>query len=305
MTVRNFSDQGFDDYRKQRKRMQAKLGTQTAAHVYDNEALRELEQVEAREVRDQRLTREVHDFFAAATKQAAAIVDRVARDAQQQAGEKVEQEMEGFLIDSLSRMNTFVLTVLKEKRGPIAETQMEPSVGNIVGASLDEFRWEGTADIGDKHIGQDPFETSVDDVQREFREQVGASTGATDAAAPIDEHLVAATQPAGDDDGTDTLPEVAGTPRSTAASAPDALRSAPAPVPARAATAAPAPAASAAAKPSATASAAAAAAPPAAAGSREELERFKEALKALVRQGLMTREQAKAAWQARVQAPLG
>jgi hypothetical protein len=39
----------------------------------------------------------------------------------------------------------------------------------------------------------------------------------------------------------------------------------------------------------------------AATAAREDLDRFKEALKALVRQGMMTREQAKAAWQARVQ----
>src|SRR5687767_6655466 len=112
MTVRNFSDQGFDDFRKERKRMQAKLGPQGPATGYENQALRELEQAEAKEVREQQLTREVHDFFAAATKQAAQIVDRVAKDAQEITGARVEQEMESFLIDSLARMNTFVLTVL-------------------------------------------------------------------------------------------------------------------------------------------------------------------------------------------------
>ncbi len=294
MTVRNFSDQGFDDYRKQRKRMQAKLGPQGPALGYENQALRELEQVEAREVRDQQLTREVHDFFAAATRQAAQIVDRVSRDAQQQAGERVEAEMESFLFDSLARMNTFVLTVMKEKRGPVAETLMEPSVGNIVGVSLDEFRFEGTADIGDKHIGQDPFDTSVDDVQREFREQVGASAGAEQHPAPIDEHLVAAVQP--DDADADAAPaakdQTAAQPSArqsgaSAAKAPGALRTAPAAVPAPVPAAAAAPA-----QPADSAPAPGARAP-------AELERFKEALKTLVRQGMMTKEQARAAWQAR------
>ncbi|MGB3970170.1 MAG: hypothetical protein WBO45_25775, partial [Planctomycetota bacterium] len=188
MTVRKFSDQGFDDFRKERKRMRAKLGPQ-GGHAYDNQALRELEQVEAREVREQQLTREVHDFFAAATKQAASIVERVARDVQQVTGERVEQEMESFLIDSLARMNTFVLTVLHQRRGGIAETHVEPSIGNLVGAPLDEFRFAGTADVGDKHIGQDPFATPVDEVQREFREQV-APRDDGGGAVPIDQHLV-------------------------------------------------------------------------------------------------------------------
>ena len=269
MTVRKFSDQGFDDYRKERKRMQAKLGPQAPAAGYDNNALRELEQVEAREVRDQQLTREVHDFFQAATRQAASIVEKVAKDAMQETGERVEQEMEAFLIDSLTRMNSFIMTVLKERRGPIAETQMEPSVGNIVGPSLDEFRFMGTAETGDKHIGQDPFDTAVDDVQREFREQVGQATGAPDqSAVPIDQHLVASMQPeapaADSKPVAGPLPNVASTTRTTAA----------APLPA---------------------------APKAKSTGDADLDRFKEALKTLVRQGMMTREEARTAWQARLQ----
>jgi hypothetical protein len=199
MTVRKFSDQGFDDYRKERKRTQAKLGPQAPSLGYDNQALRELEQVEAREFRDQRLTREVHDFFAAATRQAASIVERVAKDAMAQTGERVEQEMESFLIESLGRMNTFVLSVLKERRPQVAETQMEPSVGNIVGESLDEFRAEGTAEMEDKHLGQDPFDTPVEEVRREFREQVG-DAAAAEAVTPIDQHLVASMQGAEDEE---------------------------------------------------------------------------------------------------------
>lgn len=283
MTVRKVSDQGFDDFRKERKRMQAKIGPQAPTLGYENQALRELEQVEAREVRDQQLTREVHDFFQAATRQAASIVERVAKDALQETGARVEQEMESFLIDSLTRMNTFIMAVLKERRGPVAETRMEPSVGNIVGPSLDEFRFAGTSAVEDKHIGQDPFDTPVDDVQREFREQVGQASGATDEAPmPIDQHLVAAVQPA-DEAATDDAPPppaAAVPPRPTAAPAPAAM-------PATSRTTAALP------MPSET---------KAAAGANADLERFKEALKSLVRQGTMTRDEAKAAWQTRLQA---
>ena len=262
MTIRKTSDQGFDDFRRARLRVQAKLGPQAPATGFENNALRELEQAEEREVRDQQLTREVHDFFAAATRQAAAIVDRVARDAEREAGAKVEQEMESFLIDSLARMNNFVLTVLQQRRGQIAETQMEPRIGNLLGSSLDQFRHAGTADIGDKHIGKNPFAIALDDVQREFRAIVASS----EPAGMVDEDAAA-------DAAAAEAPEVE-----------PAAKLPPAPAPVTRTTAVSSPEA--------------AAAPEGV----DELERFKAALKALVRQGVMTREEARAAWQARLQA---
>ena len=290
MSVRNYSDQGFDDYRRERQRMRAKIGPQPSALGYENNALRELEQVEAQEVRDQQLTREVHEFFATATRQAAAIVEKVSRDAQQEAGQRVEQEMESFLIDSLARMNNFVLAVLQQRRNGVAETQMEPKIGNLAGASLDEFRWSGTAEGADKHIGQDPFATAVDDVRREFRAQVGETgTEGPAVAVPIDQHLVAAvTDPVPDPEVAS--PPVRGAGKAAVAAEPQ-LPSPPAPVTrsttAKAATPMPE---------------AAAGAQSAEGDANAELERFKGALKALVRQGVMSREEARAAWQARLQA---
>ncbi|MCC7399591.1 MAG: hypothetical protein IT455_21185 [Planctomycetes bacterium] len=273
MAIRNQQD-GFDDYRRERRRQQVRMGPTGSVLGYENSALRELEQVEARETRDRQLTREVHDFFAAATKQAATIVEKVAHHAQVEAGERLEQEMESFLIDSLSRMNTFVVTALQSRRNAqVAETQMEPTVANIVGPVLDEFRWEGTAEVLDKHIGQDPFATSVEDVQRDFRAQIGEVQGVdAAAAAPIEDHLVAEVQPPADEEPAE------------AAAAVVEAEPAPEPGPEAAAMAAAAPAAEPELDPV------------------QELERFKSALKALVRQGVMNRAEASAAWQARLQA---
>src|SRR5690606_28484986 len=118
----------------------------TSVLGYENNALRELEKVEAREVRDQQLTREVHDFFAAATRQAAAIVEKVSLDAEEQATERMQGEVEGFLIDTLSRMNGFIMTVMQKRRnGNVAETHVEPDLKHLVGPELDEFRYEGAA----------------------------------------------------------------------------------------------------------------------------------------------------------------
>lgn len=265
------SHQGFDSFRLERKRIQHKIGASTRPATYENETLRELEAVEQREVRDQQLTREVHEFFASATRQAAGIVERVARDAQAAAGERIEQEMESFLIDALARMNTFVVTVLQHRRTQVAEQQLEPSLGNLVGQSLDEFRWAGTAEVGDKHIGQDPFATDLDDVRREFRTAAGAEA-ANAAVTPVEEHL-AARHGEGPQD-------VEPAPKALAAAA------SPKPAPAAALPAAESPV-----EP-----------PPAAPveASAEELERFKSALKSLVKAGTMTRDEARAAWQTRL-----
>ena len=74
---------GFEDFRWERKRSQTKRPPPPNPLGFPaNDALKELEKVEAKEVLDQQLTREVHDFFAAATRQAAGIVERVARDAE-------------------------------------------------------------------------------------------------------------------------------------------------------------------------------------------------------------------------------
>lgn len=267
MHVRS-NDQGFDNFRRERKRIQSKMAPNRVLG-YENEALRELEEVEAREVRDQQLTREVHEFFAAATKQAAGIVERVAKDAQAEAGMRVEQEMESFLIDALARMNTLVVSIIHTKRPPVAAEDMEPRIANLVGQTLDEFRWAGTADIADKHIGQDPFATDVDDVRREFREAcAGSKAEAAVAPESIEEHLVAEVQPESEvPEGLPVEPQ----------------QEAPAEQPETAAEAAPA-----------------AAEPPPGPGPEEELERFKTALKALVKQGTMTRDEARAAWQTRL-----
>jgi hypothetical protein len=276
---RSHSDQGFDDFRRERKRVRAKLGPQASVLGYENQALRELEQVEAAEVRDQQLTREVHDFFAEATKQAAAIVNKVATQAKVEVGERLEGEVESFLIDTLSRMNRFVVTVMQQRHNPsVAEAQVEPHVGHIVGEGLDEFRWEGTTETRDAHIGQDPFETDLEEVQREFRAVVGEMVHA-EPVASMEEHMVA--QTADDDDAADRY----------GSEAPDdeqADEQAHAPT---AKTAAPA--------------ATKAGADDTEDGPRDiaaELESFKGALKALVRQRVMQREEARAAWNARLAA---
>ncbi|MCR9247038.1 MAG: hypothetical protein NXI31_18550 [bacterium] len=277
-------DSDFDRYRKNRIRHRAKVPIDGDSS-YENSALRELEKVEARELQDQQLTREVHDFFADATRQAATIVERMAHDAEAENEQKIDQEMESFLIDAFARMNGLVMNMLQQRKDG-GETRVEPKVANLVGRMLDEFRWEGTADLLDKHIGQDPFATDLDDVRRELQAHVGdpAEMDTDGAAAPIEEHLVANVEPgeAEEPRAEDDMPEV------------EVVDDVEPEAPAMASEMASAAPESPAIEPASGAATAAA--------SRDELERFKEALKSLVRQGTMTRDEARAAWATRLQA---
>ena len=288
----------FDAFRRERKRVQAKMGPQASVLGYENNALRELEQVEAKEIRDQQLTREVHDFFAAATRQAAAIVERVSHDAETQASERMQGEVEGFLIDTLSRMNGFIMTVMQKRRNVnVAEAHVEPDVKHLVGPELDEFRYEGTPEVRDAHIGQDPFATPLDDVRREFLAVVADMDGEHHPAESIDDHLVA--EMTEDPADQDEMPESGyaesedSEPDYEAAASGDA---------AQGSLQDEAEDESAAAQLSEQEEDAHRAMldeeplPTVA----EELETFKGALKALVRQGVMQREEARAAWNARL-----
>jgi hypothetical protein len=281
MQPRNNTDQ-FDDFRRERKRVKAKLGPQTSVLGYENSALRELEQQEAEEVRDQQLTREVHDFFAAATRQAAAIVEKVAHDAEEQACERMQGEVEGFLMETLSRMNGFIMTVMQQRQnGNVAETHVEPDVKHLVGSELDEFRYAGSPEARDAHIGQDPFATPLEDVQREFRAVVAEMDG-EQAAESIDGHLVAEVC---DSENEQDLRE----------QAPEELAQEESPTKE----------VNAAEQPETEAASADTQSELSEDASKTtieaELETFKSALKALVRQGVMQREEARAAWNARLQ----
>lgn len=278
MQLQRRGDSDFDTFRQERQRSRAKAGPQASVLGYENPALRELEQVEAREIRDKQLSREVHEFFAAATKKAASIVERVAHDAEREAGERMEAEVEGFLMDALSRMNNFIQTVMHQRRFQgVAETHVEPSVGNLVGEGLDEFRWAGSPGGREAHLGQDPFDTALEDVQAEFRAVVAGMEGEIDEALSIDEHLVAETS---GEEGYDESDATGGPEAEHAVAAADQEEVAP--------------------LPAGDAAMQELDAQQPEQDPEAELEQFKKALKALVRQGVLGREEARAAWLTRV-----
>lgn len=263
----------FEKFRRERQKRRQQ-NAEPARRFDGNDALREIERVERKEMQDRQLTRDVHDFFASATQTAASIMEKVAHTAKTEATERLTGEMEEFLLDACRRMNTLVADVVGHARGRVAEERVEAQVHNIVGQPLDGFRSAGTANLADRHLGQDPFEVDVEAVCREFRELLGKREVAP--PVPVD---AAADAPAPPDEVPAPAPEARAEPAGAAAPA----------------------------TPTAVATRAPVAAAPVATANRAaqvdaELRKFQATLKQLVRDGTMTREEARAAWQTRVQA---
>jgi hypothetical protein len=152
---------GFENFRRERNKRRMESGPlrpmgQNAA------VLRELEEVEAREVRNQQLTREVHEFFAEATRTAASIVTQVAEHAETEVQEAVTHEMTEFLAETMRRVQEFVELVQVSTPDGVAQRDVAVNMQNIVGHVLDSFRFAGDAVTAEAHVGQDPFRTPLD-----------------------------------------------------------------------------------------------------------------------------------------------
>jgi hypothetical protein len=285
-------DSGFDAYRRDRNQRRMQSGTPLRPIGKGQDVLREIEAAEAREVQEQRLTREVHDFFADATRTAATIVQKVTEVHENEASGRLSNEMEEFLVETIRRAQSFV-QLLQFAKGPDGERIVDTHMQNLVGKMLDGFRNEGTAQLPDKHIGLDPMSVDLDVASAELRALSGSPQANDGAKSSIDEHLVA--------EVVEPEPEPAPTPEPTAKTGRAATNggsksksSAKADAPAKT-PAAQKPTAKAANTPSPTA-----AVDPLLAAI-EDPEQLKETLKALVRTGVLTRDAAQDAYRRRLQ----
>lgn len=153
-------DQGFENFRRERNKRRMEAGP-LRPMGQNASVLRELEEVEAREVRNQQLTREVHEFFAEATRTAASIVTQVAEHAETEVQAAVTHEMTEFLAETMRRVQQFVELVQVSTPEGVAHRDVEVNMQNIVGHVLDSFRFAGDAVTAEAHVGQDPFRTPL------------------------------------------------------------------------------------------------------------------------------------------------
>ncbi len=191
------TNEDFEEYRRDRKRRQFAEGSHRQLGDHE-EVVRALEEVEAREVNDQRLTREVQDFFVDATRTAAQIVSQVSESAEREQAIQVAQEMSDFLNSTLSRAQQFVMLMQTKTNPNVAQSDVQANMHNLVGPALDGFRHEGNSSASTMHIGLDPFavdleEMAPSEVRREPPRPAPGFLKATpeEPRRPIEDHLVA------------------------------------------------------------------------------------------------------------------
>jgi hypothetical protein len=266
----NDNFQHFDSYRRQRN----KRRLEGAPHrdLGDNAlVLRQLEAAEQKEVREQQLTREVHEFFAAATKQAAGIVAAVTENAEEQLDATVSRDMSEFLRETIRRAQELMAVVQSAEKRGVARQEFEPHMQNLVGPALDGFRYAGNVSTADQHIGRDPFDVALE------RGPAPADAPVEDALSPHVAHEPVPAAPLAEASPTPSPQTGLATPGASLEAVPMPAQPA---VDAKSTTTAPT-------------------------GSAldgwfrrlgADHERAKEALKLLVRAALMTKDEARAAW---------
>ena len=176
----------FESYR--RERTKRRLEEAPRRDLGDNaNVLRQLEAAEQHEVREQQLTREVHEFFQAATRQAAGIVSHVTESAEEELALSVGREMGDFLEETIRRAQEFMLHVNDPSRRGISRQILEAHMQNLVGPVLDGFRYAGDVATAEQHMGQDPFCTEIEtanaDPQAAAREADALAAREADALA--------------------------------------------------------------------------------------------------------------------------
>lgn len=153
----------FETFRRERN-MRRRQVTSTERPAGNKDVWAQLEAKERSDLQDQILNAEVDDFFADATRLAADIVKRVADNREEEVSEKLISEMEEFLFESIRHATNMVRNLdcdVAERTGA-AEATLAANMKNLDGPELDEFRAEGTAQLRDKHFGQDPFSADLD-----------------------------------------------------------------------------------------------------------------------------------------------
>jgi len=211
-------DDRFENYRRERNRRRLEQGPRR--QLGENAGvLRQIEEAELDEVRNQRLTREVHEFFAEATRKAAGIVSTFAQNAEEEQALAVAREMSEFLTQTIRRAQEFVDMVRASVSPSVSLQDFDPMMHNLVGPVLDGFRHEGTSRTSEAHIGRDPFAVPGGEPEKAQSGAKGAAQseakgGASAPDAPVaevEEHL-AAELCAGeqdDDPDFDTTPQSA------------------------------------------------------------------------------------------------
>lgn len=175
-------DSEFEAFRRDRNVRRQQLA-ETHRPAGQNDVWDAIEANEKSDLQDRLINAEVDEFFTDATKMAATIVQRVARGRELELSERLRKEMEEFLTESIRHANNLMDSLPSDPQN-YGETVVDANLKNLDGRELDEFRAEGTAQLADKHFGQNPF-PSADGHGVSFANPEPAAVPQGDATMPV------------------------------------------------------------------------------------------------------------------------
>ncbi len=150
------NDEFFETFRREKSmRRRQRLGVTTSGEKATNDAARTLAEDERKEALDIRLQREMMEFVESTTRVAAKILTEVEEQKARLLSEQISKEMREFFKNTLCRAEELVRSLhsmglsLKDP-----ETDIEPHLGKLDTETLDEFRVEGSAEGAKLHLGQ-------------------------------------------------------------------------------------------------------------------------------------------------------
>ncbi len=164
------NDEFFETFRREKSmRRRQRLGSQPTSKNSTNEAARTLAEDERKEALDIRLQREMMEFVESTTRVAAKILTEVEEQKARLLSEQISKEMREFFKNTLCRAEELVkslhsMGVATQK----SEADIEPHLSGMNTELLDEFRVEGSAEAAKLHLGQPvppdgkPMGTSTD-----------------------------------------------------------------------------------------------------------------------------------------------
>lgn len=173
-------DSDFEAFRRERN-YRRRQQTPTDRPEGNRAVWEAIEEREEQEMRNQLINAEVDDFFSDATRLAANIVKKVSEHHDQEISDQLRAELEEFLLESIRHATNMVNRLPTDSN--IAEKVVEPNLRNLETREIDEFRAEGTAQLDDKHLGQDLF---GDDDDEDFDDAAPADDAAPEMSGAED-----------------------------------------------------------------------------------------------------------------------
>ncbi len=150
------NDEFFETFRREKSlRRRQRLGGTTSGEKSANEAARTLAEDERKEALDIRLQREMMEFVESTTRVAAKILTEVEEQKARLLSEQISKEMREFFKNTLCRAEELVRSLHSmgvSMKDP--EADIEPHLGELDTETLDEFRVEGSAEGAKLHLGQ-------------------------------------------------------------------------------------------------------------------------------------------------------